>query len=136
MTTLGIGSGAAIAGLLGMNIKNFMEDWDYGFPFITSLALGTSIIICGYGLTRLKRIQKLTLYGRYPRVKNAESRLSPFGAFGNARFSEDIEPLHDLKKWKWRLWWWGWGRRSCEGEKERERIKWWKGMWKLRSRHH
>ena len=69
MTTLGIGSGAAIAGLLGMNLKNFMEDWEYGFPLITSLAFGTSLLICTYGLTRLKRIQKLTLYGRYPGVK-------------------------------------------------------------------
>jgi hypothetical protein len=69
MTTLGIGSGAAIAGLLGMNLKNYMEDWAYGFPVITSLAFGTSILVCGYGLTKLKRIQKLTLYGRYPGVK-------------------------------------------------------------------
>ena len=69
MTTLGIGCGAMIAGLLGMNLKNFMEDWPQGFPFVTSLAVGTSIIVCGYGLARLKRIQKLTLYGRYPGVK-------------------------------------------------------------------
>ena len=136
MTTLGVGSGAAIAGLLGMNIKNFMEDWDYGFPFVTSLALGTSIIICGYSLTRLKRIQKLTLYGQYPGVKNRGTRLRPFGTFGKGGVSEDTEPLHESKRWKWRLWWWAWGRRSCEGKEEWERIKWWKGMWKLRGRYH
>ena len=73
MTTLGIGSGAAIAGLLGMNLKNYMEDWHYGFPFITSMALGLSIIVGGYSFNRLKRIQKLTLYGRYPGIKRQDN---------------------------------------------------------------
>ena|ERR1700738_1057390 len=103
MTTLGIGSGAAIASLLGMNLKNFMEEWPYGFPMITSLALGTSIMVFGYGLARLKRIQKLTLYGRYPGSgKRLGAGLDPEGC-------ED-EPTGRLKRWKLR--WRGKGYRS------------------------
>src|SRR5208282_6573476 len=95
MTTLGIGSGAAIAGLLGMNLKNLMEDWEYGFPLITSLAFGTSMLICGYGLTRLKRIQKLTLYGRYPGLNKRNGN-------GNRLSAYEEEQVRRLKRWKWR----------------------------------
>jgi magnesium transporter len=97
MTTLGIGSGAAIAGLLGMNLKNYMEDWAYGFPVITSLAFGTSMLVCGYGLTRLKRIQKLTLYGRYPGVKRNGN------GNGNGLVGEGNGELGKMKRWKMML---------------------------------
>jgi magnesium transporter len=98
MTTLGIGSGAAIAGLLGMNLKNYMEDWSYGFPVVTSIALGMSIVVCGYGLTRLKRIQKLTLYGRYPGT-GVKRKLN--GLKGTNELTEyDVDHLTKLKKWK------------------------------------
>ena len=118
MTTLGIGSGAAVAGLLGMNLKNFMEDWEYGFPVITSLAFGTSMLICGYGLARLKSIQKLTLYGRYPGTKRNGN--------GDGLTSFDSAHLGRLKWWKWR-----WMRRHYEDE-HIPRVKWWKRMMKGR----
>jgi hypothetical protein len=126
MTTLGIGSGAAIAGLLGMNLKNFMEDWEYGFPLITSLAFGTSMLVCGYGLTRLKRIQKLTLYGRYPGVnKKNRHGLMPY---------EDNQVAEDIGHMKW--WKWKWMTRGYgdddDAEYARRRIKWWKRMFRGR----
>jgi hypothetical protein len=118
MTTLGIGSGAAIAGLLGMNLKNFMEDWEYGFPVITSLAFGTTMLICGYGLTRLKRIQKLTLYGRYPGVRKNGSGLTQYHGGG----------VGHMKRWKW-----GWMMRGYGDERGEEypaRMKWWRRMFR------
>src|SRR5277367_2878702 len=117
MTTLGLGSGAAIAGLLGMNLKNFMEDWDFGFPLITSLAFGTSLLVCGYGLTRLKRIQKLTLYGRYPGVKKN----------GNGLAAYDEE-----RRKGWRVHWEG-GAKGFEDEHV-ARGKWWKRIMRMRGR--
>jgi hypothetical protein len=103
MTTLGIGSGAAIAGLLGMNLKNYMEDWEYGFPVITSLAFGTSMLVCGYGLARLKRIQKLTLYGRYPGISKSKDVIEK----SFPHWSEDDEQLdRGVKRWK--MWMWKW----------------------------
>lgn len=92
MTTLGVGSGAAIAGLLGMNLKNFMEDWDLGFPVVTSIAMGMSMLVCGYGLARLKRIQKLTLYGRYPGT-GIKQRFNGLRGY-------DGEHLSRFKRWK------------------------------------
>lgn len=97
MTTLGIGSGAAIAGLLGMNLKNYMEDWNYGFPVVTSIAFGMTILVCGYGLTRLKRIQKLTLYGRYPGA-GVKHRLNGLSTYDN-----QDEHLGRIKRWKRRM---------------------------------
>jgi hypothetical protein len=130
MTTLGIGSGAAIAGLLGMNIKNFLETWEYGFPVITSFALGTSALICFIGLTRLRKIQKLTLYGRYPGSKKTE--MNPWDMGDRGCEGGEVERLKELKKLRWRLWWWGWGWRRGREEVERERVRWWKRMWKAR----
>jgi hypothetical protein len=116
MTTLGVGSGAAIAGLLGMNLKNFLEDWEYGFPLVTSLAFGTSMLICGYGLTRLKRMQKLTLYGRYPAIGGSrnENGMAPY----------DKENLSSLRgpNWKWAK---GGYDHDCDNE-YRPRVRWWK----------
>ena len=104
MTTLGIGSGAAIAGLLGMNLKNYMEDWNYGFPLITSLAFGTSMLVCGYGLTRLKRIQKLTLYGRYPGTSKRKDIIEN----NNNKFPQWTEEEHLSRGKRWKMWLWKW----------------------------
>jgi len=126
MTTLGIGSGAAIAGLLGMNLKNFMEDWEYGFPLITSLAFGTSMLVCGYGLTRLKRIQKLTLYGRYPGVnKKNRNGLMPY------EDNQVADHMGHMKWWKWKWMTKGYGG-DDDAEYARRRIKWWKKMFRGR----
>jgi hypothetical protein len=135
MTTLGVGSGAAIAGLLGMNIKNFLETWEYGFPVVTSFALGTSVLVCFIGLTRLRKIQKLTLYGRYPGVKKAEFGVKPWD-MGGKDCEGEVERLKELKKLKLQLWWWGWWGGRGREEVERERMIWWKRMWKARRRHH
>jgi hypothetical protein len=37
-----------------------------------------------------------------------------------------------LKKLRWRLWWWGWGLGRRREDVERERVRWWKRMWKAR----
>lgn len=110
MTTLGIGSGAAIAGLLGMNLKNFFEEWDYGFPVITSLAFGTSMLVCGYGLARLKRIQKLTLYGRYPGIpKRKDIDIVAAKEFPAPPWTGE-EHMNRVKRWKMWMWKWRWNR--------------------------
>jgi hypothetical protein len=122
MTTLGVGSGAAIAGLLGMNLKNFLEEWEYGFPLITSIAFGTSMLICGYGLLRLKRIQKLTLYGRYPAIGGRRN--------GNGMTAYDKESLSPFRGWNWK-----WTRAEYDRNRDHEyhaRLKWWKRMLKRR----
>ena len=119
MTTLGIGSGAAIAGLLGMNLKNFLEEWDIWVSVATSLAFGTSMLVCGYGLMRLKRIQKLTLYGQYPTIGGRRN------GNGTTYDKESLSPLRGLN-WKWMKN----GSERDQSSDYHSRVKWWKRILK------
>jgi magnesium transporter len=61
--TLGLGSGAFVAALYGMNLKNFMENSDIGFWGVTG---GTGVIVClvcAYGLTKLRKVQRISMWG-------------------------------------------------------------------------
>ena len=61
--TLGIGSGAFVASLYGMNLKNFIEESDFAFIGVSSWAFVFSAIICMYGLHKLRRTQRLSMWG-------------------------------------------------------------------------
>lgn len=61
--TLGIGSGAFIAALYGMNLKNFIEESDFGFWGVTGWSIIFSGIVCGYGLVKLRKVQRLSMWG-------------------------------------------------------------------------
>jgi magnesium transporter len=61
--TLGIGSGAFVAALYGMNLKNFLEDSEIGFLGVTAWAFLFAGIICGYGLTKLRKVQRVSMWG-------------------------------------------------------------------------
>ena len=61
--TLGIGSGAFIASLYGMNLKNFLEDSPLGFIGVTSWSFVFAGLVCAYGLTKLRRVQRVSMWG-------------------------------------------------------------------------
>ena len=61
--TLGIGSGAFIASLYGMNLKNFLEDSPLGFVGVTSWSFVFAGLVCAYGLTKLRRVQRVSMWG-------------------------------------------------------------------------
>lgn len=61
--TLGIGSGAFVAGLYGMNLKNFIEESDMGFVGLTGLSMTCMALICAFGLTRLRKVQRVSMWG-------------------------------------------------------------------------
>jgi hypothetical protein len=61
--TLGIGAGTFVAALYGMNLKNFLEESDFGFGGLSLLCAGASALVLGYGLTRLRRVQRLSMWG-------------------------------------------------------------------------
>ena len=72
--TLGIGSGAFIAALYGMNLKNFMEEAELGFIGVTGLSCVFAGIICSYGLTKLRKVQRVTMWGESGRGKRGSWR--------------------------------------------------------------
>jgi len=61
--TLSITAGTFVAALYGMNLKNFIEDSDLGFPIISTwcTVFGFGVLI--WGLTRLRRVQRLSMWG-------------------------------------------------------------------------
>lgn len=61
--TLGMGSGAFIAALYGMNLKNFIEESDLGFIGVTVWSMMFAGIICAYGLTKLRKVQRVSMWG-------------------------------------------------------------------------
>jgi magnesium transporter len=77
--TLGIGSGAFIAALYGMNLKNFIEESDLGFWSITGGCAVFAGIVCGYGLTKLRKVQRVSMWGesgrKGPNWRHADGRL-------------------------------------------------------------
>ncbi|KAH8811522.1 hypothetical protein F5884DRAFT_668356 [Xylogone sp. PMI_703] len=60
--TLGIGSAAFMASLYGMNLKNFLEESDFGFLGVTSTTLIAAAIVCAYGLTKLRKLQRVRMW--------------------------------------------------------------------------
>ncbi|KAL8643569.1 MAG: hypothetical protein Q9226_008274 [Calogaya cf. arnoldii] len=63
--TLGIGSGAFIASLYGMNLKNFIEESDYGFIGVSAWSFVFAAIVCSYGLSKLRRVQRVSMWGEH-----------------------------------------------------------------------
>jgi len=61
--TLGIGSGAFIAALYGMNLKNFIEESNVGFWGVTGWSMIFAAMVCGYGLTKLRKVQRVSMWG-------------------------------------------------------------------------
>lgn len=66
--TLGLGSGALIAGLYGMNLKNFIEESDLGFLGVTGSCFIFAAVVCGIGLHKLRRVQRVSMWGDRRRI--------------------------------------------------------------------
>lgn len=60
--TLGIGSGALLAGFFGMNLKNFMEESDLGLIGVTGSTVVVAVVVCVFGLQKLRRVQRVSMW--------------------------------------------------------------------------
>lgn len=59
--TLGLAMGTFLAGLYGMNLENFIEETHWGFGSVTGISIFFSLIVCWYGLTKLRRVQRIKM---------------------------------------------------------------------------
>ncbi|KAI1408093.1 cora-domain-containing protein [Hypoxylon sp. FL1857] len=59
--TLGLAMGTFIAGLYGMNLENFIEETHWGFGAITGISILFSLLVCKYGLAKLRKIQRVKM---------------------------------------------------------------------------
>ncbi|ONH66697.1 Mitochondrial inner membrane magnesium transporter LPE10 [Cyberlindnera fabianii] len=60
-----MGSGLFIAAAYGMNLENFIEETNYGFPLIISISTLTTILLFGYSVKHLNKLQKVTMMGEH-----------------------------------------------------------------------
>ncbi|KAJ9659072.1 magnesium ion transporter [Neophaeococcomyces mojaviensis] len=63
IATLGLAGGTLIAGFYGMNLENFIEETNWGFGAVTSISFILSGWICVYGLRKLRKVQKVRMWG-------------------------------------------------------------------------
>lgn len=61
--TLGISAGMFIAALYGMNLENFIEESNYGFFGVSGLCTVLSVVACMYGMKKLRKVQRLSMWG-------------------------------------------------------------------------
>lgn len=69
--TLGLGAGTFVAALYGMNLKNFIEESDLGFWGVSAWCFVFSVVVCYYGLTKLRKVQRVSMWGEHGRGNNA-----------------------------------------------------------------
>ncbi|KAI0019908.1 cora-domain-containing protein [Xylariomycetidae sp. FL0641] len=61
--TLGLAMGTFIAGLYGMNLENFIEETNWGFSAVTAISVIFSLLVCRYGLVKLRKVQRVKMQG-------------------------------------------------------------------------
>ncbi|KAK0668149.1 putative mitochondrial inner membrane magnesium transporter MRS2 precursor [Cercophora samala] len=59
--TLGLAMGTFLAGLYGMNLENFIEETNWGFGAVTGVSSIASLIVCWYGLVKLRKIGRVKM---------------------------------------------------------------------------
>lgn len=59
--TLGLGGGAFVASLYGMNLQNFIEESNWGFGAVSAIVSVVSIVIILYSLRHLRKVQRVTM---------------------------------------------------------------------------
>ncbi|OAA74982.1 inner membrane magnesium transporter MRS2 [Akanthomyces lecanii RCEF 1005] len=99
--TLGLAMGTFLAGLYGMNLENFIEDTTWGFGAVTITSTVFSLIVCWYGLVKLRRVTRLKMVSneRLPGLPRGYPHYQDEGAMGllDSRNREMLRRLHSQK---------------------------------------
>lgn len=96
--TLGIGSGAFIAALYGMNLKNFLEESDFGFAGVSGASFIFAALVCAYGLTKLRKVQRVSMWGEQGRRNRGSWRdVDPMPALPGEARGERLKRLREAR---------------------------------------
>ena len=71
--TLGTTVGMFIAALYGMNLENFIEETNYGFFGISALCAILTVASSIWGLRRLRKVQRVSMWGESGSVRQARA---------------------------------------------------------------
>lgn len=81
--TLGLAMGTFLAGLYGMNLENFIEETNYGFLSVTGVSAFFSLLVCWYGLVKLRKVQRVRMgqsSSRSRKLSPLKDGCEPYGA--------------------------------------------------------
>lgn len=84
--TLGLGAGAFIASLYGMNLKNSIEEAEWGFFGVSGGAAFLLSLIILVSLKNLSRVQRITMTSSDIRRRTSKSRFSLNSIFGKSTY--------------------------------------------------
>jgi magnesium transporter len=93
--TLGLAAGTLLSALYGMNLKNFIEESDLGFGAVSLTCFVCSIIVSLYGLAKLRKVQRVRMWGEgmdSTGIGPLQHRRLALNNRGNWR-SDAIEPM-------------------------------------------
>jgi len=85
--TMGIGTGALVAGLFGMNLTSQLETTPYAFLGMSALSVATALLVASTGLRRLAKIRKV---GLSDTSHNREASRKPWLPLPLRRRSSDL----------------------------------------------
>lgn len=108
--TLSLAAGTLFSALYGMNLKNFIEESDFGFGGVSVICFALTAIVSVYGLAKLRKLQRVRMWGESGVGSTSLSPLSKRCGTGGQRANwraDSIEPV--------------WG--SLPGEARTERIE-------------
>lgn len=95
--TLGLAGGTLIAGLYGMNLNNFIEETDWGFASVSVVCFALSAVICVYGMRKLRKVQKVRMWGEGVDTMGHRARIGSRGNWHNEAFESQAHRAGRLK---------------------------------------
>lgn len=90
--TLGLAAGTLISALYGMNLKNFIEETDFGFGAVSVSCFVATIIVSLYGLAKLRKVQRVRMWGEGMDSAGIGPLRHRLNQRGNWRF-DAVEPM-------------------------------------------
>ncbi|EPS28454.1 hypothetical protein PDE_03400 [Penicillium oxalicum 114-2] len=108
--TLGLATGTLFSALYGMNLKNFIEESDFGFGGVSVICFVLTGVVCVYGLAKLRKLQRVRMWGESGVGGGSLAQIAPRQGILNSHRNwraDSIEPV--------------WG--SLPGEARSERIR-------------
>lgn len=59
--TLGLALGTFLAGLYGMNLENYIEETQYGFPLVSVGSTVAGVLVLWLGMVKLRKVQRVRM---------------------------------------------------------------------------
>ncbi|KUI74459.1 Mitochondrial inner membrane magnesium transporter mrs2 [Cytospora mali] len=90
--TLGLAMGTFLAGLYGMNLENFIEETNWGFASVTASSAFFSLLVCWYGLVKLRKVQRVRMGQSSSRTRKSSPAKDGCEPYGAAHWYRDDSP--------------------------------------------